>query len=137
MVVIADTDWLHRAGKQGWDPGAQALLANLADWMLLEDGLLALRSRFPRSRPIADFLAEELAARGLTDLTDFVNLDEAESQTQAKDRAEQAAAARRLGVMGRALGGSLVLALLALGLPGFLRRRRPSPYGKSRSGGVA
>ena len=135
VVVIADTDWMHRAGNQGWDPGARALLANLADWMLLEDDLLALRSRFPRSRPIVDFLAEEQAALGLTDLTDFVNLDEAETQTRAKDQAEAAATKRRVGAMLRALLGAVLLALVVFGLPGFLRRRRPSPYGAAPSDG--
>jgi len=129
VVVFADTDWLHEMGSPMWDPAAQAFVANTADWMLLEEDLLALRSRFPRDRPLANFLAEEREARGITQLANLASLDEAESQTQAQDEAEAAASWRRTMVMVKALLGSVLLALLALGLPGFLRRRKASPFG--------
>lgn len=128
-VVFADTDWLRpRSAGQRWDPAHEALLLNLADWLLLEEDLVALRSRFPKPRPLTNFLAEERAERGVTGLGNVVGLDEAESRTAAEDAAEDAALARRRNVMLLSLGGSVALALLVFGLPGWLRRQRASPY---------
>lgn len=129
VVLFGDTDWLRpRPGSKQWDPAHAALLLNLADWMLLEDDLVALRSRFPKPRPITDFLEDERRERGITKLGNLVNLDEAESRTAAEDAAEAAARARRRNVQLASFGGSIALALLVLGLPGWLRRRRTSPF---------
>lgn len=129
VVVFADTDWLHEMGSPQWDPASEAFVANLADWMLLEDDLLALRSRYPKSRPLTDFLAEEREARGITQLANLASLDEAESKTAAEDEAEAAASRRRTWVMLKALLGSLFLAGLFLGLPGLIRRNKVSRFG--------
>lgn len=129
VVIFGDTDWLRpRTTRESWDPTHQAFLLNLADWMLLEDDLVALRSRYPKPRPITDFLAEERSARGVTQLGNLVNLDEAESRTQAEDQAEAATRTRRRNVMLMAVGGSIAATLVLLGIPGALRRRRKSVY---------
>ena len=134
-VVVGDSDWLtdeflnqERGGLSG------AFLANVVDWLLLEEDLLALRSRTPRPRPLVDFLAEERAERGVTDLNQVAALDEPESQSAAEDAARSAADARRNGAMLRAAGGSVLLGLLLVGLPGLLRARRRSPYATGEGG---
>ena len=128
-VVVGDSDWLsdeyltpERGGLAG------DFLANVVDWLLLEEDLLALRSRVPRPRPLVDFLAEERAARGVTDLNQVAGLDEPETRSAAEDAARAAADARRNGAMVRAAGGALLLGLLLVGLPGLLRARRRSAF---------
>jgi ABC-type uncharacterized transport system involved in gliding motility auxiliary subunit len=128
VVVFADTDWLHEMGPGPWDAEAATFVANTADWMLLEDDLVALRSRFPRQRPLVDFLAQERKARGVTSLANLASIGEAETQTLAEDEAEAAASWRRTAAMLKALFGSVLLAVLCFGLPGFLRRRRASVF---------
>lgn len=129
VVVFGDSDWLHpRTSGSTWNPAHEALLLNLADWLLLEDDLVALRSRYPAPRPLTDFLAEEREARGITKLGNLVGLDEAESRTLAEDEAEAAARARRRTTVLMAFAGSILAALLVVGLPGFLRRRRSSAF---------
>ncbi|MDF1798219.1 MAG: Gldg family protein [Planctomycetota bacterium] len=128
-VVIGDSDWLSDEflnPKRG--ASSQVLLQNLADWLLLEDDLLALRSRVPRARPLVDYLAEERDARGITDLNSLANLDEPEVRSAAEDEARAAANRRRNLAMLRATGSSLLLGLLLVGLPGVLRSRRRSIF---------
>lgn len=128
-VVIGDSDWLTDEFLNPQRGAAsQVLLQNLADWLLLEDDLLALRSRVPRARPLVDYLAEERDARGITDLNSLANLDEPEVRSAAEDEARDAANRRRNLAMLRATGSSLLLGLLLVGLPGFLRSRRRSAF---------
>jgi ABC-type uncharacterized transport system involved in gliding motility auxiliary subunit len=134
VVLIGDADWL-RDGVQGYyfdpsnyGPYSAAFLGNVVDWMLLEEDLVALRSRTPISRPLVDFLKEERDVRGLAGAANSVNYDEAEVRTKAEDDAEDAAASRRTWAMARATAGSLAAALLFVGLPGLLRARRKSEF---------
>jgi hypothetical protein len=96
--------------------------------MLLEEDLVALRSRTAIERPLTDFLDEERKERKLTELSTSVNFDEAEMRTKSEDEAEAAATMRRAWVMVAATGGSLLAALIFVGLPGLLRSRRRSPF---------
>ncbi|MDG1498968.1 MAG: GldG family protein [Planctomycetota bacterium] len=136
VIVIGDSDWL-RDGQSGYffDPDPRGLgsysasfLGNIVDWMLLEEDLVALRSRTAIERPLTNFLEEERMERELTELSTSVNFDEAEMRTKAEDEAEAAASMRRASVMAAATGGSLLAALLLVGLPGLLRSRKRSLF---------
>ena len=74
VVVVGDSDWISDGSFFTEDN--RLLLLNLIDWLSLEEELLALRSRTPRERRIADFLAEEELARGLTALRGSLTPDE-------------------------------------------------------------
>ncbi len=134
VVVMGDADWL-RDGVQGYffTPDnygvySASFLGSLVDWLLLEEDLVALRSRSPISRPLTDFLKVEREARELAGSAGTVNYDEAEVRTKSEDEAEAAASASRTSAMAAATGGSLLAAFLFVGLPGFLRTRRRSEF---------
>jgi ABC-type uncharacterized transport system involved in gliding motility auxiliary subunit len=108
VVVAGDADWA--AGGKFFTPRNQLLFENLADWLMLEDELVALRATLPRDRRITDFLAREKQRRGLPVLegTGALALEGLDPALVAE--AERAAERRRGLAMLCATGGALALA---------------------------
>ena len=121
VVVVGDSDWISDGNYFTEDN--RRLLLNLVDWLSLEEDLLALRSRMPRERRIADFLAEEQAARGLTALRGSLGADEQLELAGRIEEARSAARARRRASMAWATGGSLGVIALVVALARFVLRR--------------
>ena len=110
VVVVGDADWI--SDGRFFTARNQLLFENLADWLCLEEDLVALRAKRPRERRIADLLLEEKERRGLPTLqgTGALALEGVDPQLLAE--AEQAAERRRWLHMGAATGASLALAFL-------------------------
>ncbi len=117
IVVFGDADWA-RDGKFLTERN-RALFVQLVDWLALEDDLLALRSRAPRERTIADFLEEERRALGLPPG------GASNAIAQLEEQAQERAARRRWWVMGKALAGALCGGLVLACLVRFLFGRSP------------
>ncbi|MFT5050024.1 MAG: ABC-type uncharacterized transport system involved in gliding motility auxiliary subunit [Chlamydiales bacterium] len=60
VVVFGDCDWIRDNGPifRFFARENELLLSNLADWLTLNDELVALRSRLPRDRALRDFYSE-------------------------------------------------------------------------------
>lgn len=108
VVVVGDADWA--AGGKFFTARNQLLFENLADWLMLEDELVALRATLPRDRRIADFLAEEKERRGLPVLAGSGALATVGLDPALMAEAERAAGRRRWTAMLAATAGSLALA---------------------------
>jgi len=107
VVVVGDADWA--AGGKFFTARNQLLFENLADWLMLEDELVALRATLPRERKITDFLAQEKERRGLPALASTGALAPGLDPALLAE-AERAADRRRGWSMLAATAGSLVLA---------------------------
>jgi len=119
VVVFGDADWMRDEYVQG----NERLLANLVDWMVLDDELLALRARTARERPLRDFYAEELRARGLEALGADESLAELDLRLRDETAASRAARARQWKAMLVPMGITLVLVFFAGGLWNWRERR--------------
>jgi ABC-type uncharacterized transport system involved in gliding motility auxiliary subunit len=131
VVIIGDADW---AAGNFFKQANQLLFINLVDWLALEDDLLALRSRRPIERPIANFLEEERAKIGLKG--DPETLDVFESRTLAtyEKLAADDASQRRWILMLKTTGGALLAAFLLGMLWRFSLGRGPlGPSSKTSS----
>ena len=123
LLVVGDSDWLLDP------PGAQlpadhrTFLANLVDWLGAAPELVDLRTKTPRPRPLRDFFAEELAARGLLGSASVGGAFLGD--TAELERARASADRRRRVAMAAATGTSLACVAL-LGLAAWLRRRAPA-----------
>lgn len=119
VVVFGDADWL--AGNGGRMAGeSRVLIENLADWLAVSSELLELRAKRPSDRSLVDFEREEFERRGLS-LLGGVDTGTTADRSLAETEALDAAAARRRGVMWRAL---LTSVLAVVGLATLVRIRR-------------
>jgi len=134
VVVFGDADWLRDAF---FTPENEVLLANLVDWLSLDEELIRLRSRAPRERPLRDFLAEERERLGLgAPIADTA--EEIDLWRRREAAARAAAGRRRMLAMALPVGVSLGL-VAAFGLAWNLSQRggRESQRrgrGRSRAG---
>ncbi len=114
IVVVGDADWV--ANEKFLTPRNRELFLGLVDWLALEDDLLALRTRMPKTRAIQDFLEQERRALGLLGPR-AEGAGDTNAIARLEETAEARAATRRWRSMALAFAGSLLGALgLALGL---------------------
>ncbi len=126
IVVFGDADWA-RDGKFLTERN-RSLFVQLVDWLALEDDLLALRSRTPRQRTVADFLEEERRALGLSGAgaeRGPAPAGRPDAIARLEEQAQARAARRRWWVMGKALSGAIVGGLVLACLAKFCFGRSP------------
>ncbi len=126
VVVFGDADWMRDEQVKS----NERLLANVVDWLVLDDELLALRSRTPRDRPLRDFHAEELRRRGLDALAADESLGQLDERLREESAAARAARRRQWAAMLVPMAVSLAL-VLGGGMSWMLRERR-APAGAPR-----
>jgi ABC-type uncharacterized transport system involved in gliding motility auxiliary subunit len=119
VVVFGDADWMRDEYVQG----NEKLLANLVDWLVLDDALLALRARTSRERPLRDYYSEELRKRGLEGLGADESLAELDARLRDESAAARAARTRQWQAMLVPVGITLVLVFLAGGAWNWSERR--------------
>ncbi|MFT7677632.1 MAG: ABC-type uncharacterized transport system involved in gliding motility auxiliary subunit [Planctomycetota bacterium] len=131
VVVMGDADWMRDPGggdyrvlMPGMSDGNGRLLDDLVDWLQRDDELIAVRGKQPRSRPLRDLDAEELAKVGLSGPQEsYDSQGELRARYAAADKAKGIAAGRRMRAMLTPLVVVLGLLLaLALGLNLAARR---------------
>lgn len=137
VVVIGDADWASVSEEMGNFLNAQNryLFVNLVDWLALEDDLLALRSRLPTERRIADFVEEERAALGLVGGRGDGKLEVTPEVARLEAEADARADERRWSVMLRATGSALLATLLFWLLWRLVLARPPVSSGAAGSSG--
>lgn len=125
VVVMGDADWMRdpsggdlTALMPGLNEDHGRLLDDLVDWLQRDDELIAVRGKQPRSRPLRDLDAEELAKVGLSGPQEAYDTQaELRARYKAVDKAKAAAAARRRSAMLQPLLAVMALLLaLAIGL---------------------
>lgn len=91
VVVFGDADWIRDRFV-----GANArLFQNVVDWLTLDPELVAMRSRVPRDRPIADFLEQERERLGLEGGGVPRTGEQAERRRELEEQARRAANVRQ------------------------------------------
>jgi len=121
LVVVGDSHFLQ---NQLLAPGNRAFAQNLADWLVQDAGLIALRTRGARERKLRDFRREYLDAHEV----DLSRLPPDERNQVEREARGHERALRRLVAWGNVLAP--VLLVLAAGLAHglFWRRRARRPY---------
>lgn len=104
VVVFGDADWVR---DKLLGPN-RPLIQNVVDWLSLDEQLVALRSRIPRSRPLADFLNEERTRLGL-DSVSTETIGQAERRMNLESDARRRATRRQWSAMLWPLLGTLTL----------------------------
>lgn len=128
VLVFGDADWLRDPARREFGgqrfamEGGAELALNLVDWLVLDEELIALRSRSRRLRPLRDFVAEEAEALGVLDAdpyqTDAERLDRARKLDQAR-----ASASRTQWLLMLAPAGGALLVVFAFGIAWNLAQR--------------
>jgi len=121
LVVVGDSHFLQ---NRLLAPGNRAFAQNLADWLVQDAGLIALRTRGARERKLRDFRRESLDAHEV----DLSRLPPDERNQVEREARGHERALRRLVAWGNVLAP--VLLVLAAGLAHglFWRRRARRPY---------
>ena len=126
LVVFGDSDLFTTAGLLGLgsENGNRDLAANLLDWMVQDESLIALRTRGKRDRPLEDFFAASIAEQG--------GISEATTQEEIDAMEREAREARRASRRSRGWSNVLLppalVALLGIAHFGFYRWRSRRPY---------
>jgi len=130
LTVIGDADLWHNATLRVADGANQAFAMNLFDWSAQDEGLIQLRSRGKKARPLPEFAASYLEDHG--------GWTGDQEQDRELDRAAQAFARGRERAIawGNVLAPILLVLLFALAHRSYHRRRARRPYRPSSRGGT-
>jgi len=144
VVVVGDADWLRDPeGTRSLgvindfaDAGGSLFLENLVDWLILDEDLIALRSRIPRERPLVDFEHEAFIARGLLDVDPYPTDFERRERERLVDEARASARLRRWRtILGPIAAALAILAVVGVGW-NLRERRRPGLAPRSVDSGT-
>lgn len=125
LVVIGDADLFTNQGIQGLPDSSNAqFAANLLDWLSQEEGLVSLRARGERRRPLHNFYRAALEAAGGLDPA----LPEEELGRRRTAAATHARAVQRRIAWANVLGPPLLVLALGLAHFAFHRARARRPY---------
>mgnify|MGYP002639334163 CR=1 FL=1 len=108
MVVISNSELFHNVTLGASSSGNADFASNLADWMAQDAGLIELRSRGKKNRPLLDFASSYINAHG--------GWTEDDSRNEELDRAAVSSRRNRLRLISWANVLAPVLLVFVLGM---------------------
>jgi len=99
VVFFGDADWIRDADNRQLypflTPANAVLLQNVIDWLTLDEALVALRSRVPKDRRLADFVVEEKRKLGVLGEKQPDSVEELQIMSRLEEKALAQASARQ------------------------------------------